>query len=460
MSKRKLTYKDFKKYFSNHLQNEDKHAFEKEMMQDAFEEEAFDGLSQLSQFELGNDIAELKSNIYSRTQKRRRLTPAWFKYAASVLILVGVGLSLVYINSNFWQNSELKEQISQEMEIADSVLLDAAQESEKLADIKKDSVVESPENMIADNRKLKEQDVSEDLVLEIVEDHIEIEVADEIADKEVDEIEEDQQYALVDYEVEETVIDENGYVAAAEEPTEIVAAEQALQGIASGVSVEGNAKPSRKAKAKRLATINKTKTIKGKVLGLEDGLTIPGVSIVLKGSPTIGTTTNIDGEFSITIPEDDEELRTLIASFVGMETAEISLEDDSSLMVYMENSAMGLDEVIVSGIASGLEKDEVKIRVDAYPSETVTRLKYKRQIEEDLDYSKFTDFPGKHKIKVSFTVYSDGSLSGFSFKNSPDQVFSSEILRLIKEIGNWIPATLNDNNISSQVKLTLKIIVE
>jgi len=460
MSKRKLTYQDFKKYFSNHLQNEDKHAFEKEMMKDAFEEEAFDGLSQLSQFELGNDIAELKSEIYNRTQKTQRITPVWFKYAASVLILVGVGLSLVYVNSNFWQDSALKEQISQEMEIADSVLFDAQQENEKLAGIKTDSVSESPENMIADNRKLKEEDASEEGVLEIVEDNFEIEVVDEFAVEEIVEIEDDQQFALADYEDAEIVLDETGYVAAAEEPAEIVSAEQKLQGIASGVSVEENAKPSKKAKVERLTSINKTKTIKGKVVGLEDGLTIPGVSIVLKGSPTIGTTTDIDGEFSMTIPEDDEELKTLIASFVGMENIEISLEDDSTLMVYMETSEMGLDEVIVSGVASGVEKDEPKVRVDAYPSESLTRLKYKRLIENELDYSMFTDFPGKHKIKISFTVYYDGTLGGFSFKNAPDQVFSSEILRVVKEFGNWVPATLNEQNVSSQVKLTVKINVE
>jgi len=49
MSKKKLTYKDFINYFSNNLQNNDKHDFEKEMMRDAFEEEAFDGLSKLKE---------------------------------------------------------------------------------------------------------------------------------------------------------------------------------------------------------------------------------------------------------------------------------------------------------------------------------------------------------------------------------------------------------------------------
>ena len=75
MSKKKLTYNDFKKYFSNNLQDRDKHAFEKKMMQDAFEEEAFDGLSGLSEEELEEDIVKLKAGINKRTKQSRRIIP-------------------------------------------------------------------------------------------------------------------------------------------------------------------------------------------------------------------------------------------------------------------------------------------------------------------------------------------------------------------------------------------------
>ena len=66
MSRKKLTYKDFKAYFSNNLQSKAKHDFEKEMMRDAFDEEAFDGLSRLNHEELENDISDLKSGIITR----------------------------------------------------------------------------------------------------------------------------------------------------------------------------------------------------------------------------------------------------------------------------------------------------------------------------------------------------------------------------------------------------------
>ena len=96
MSKRKLTYKDFKQYFSNNLPNKDKHAFEKDMMQDNFEEEAFEGLSRLGDDELENDIAEIKLKINKRAKKTRTLIPIWYKYAASAVIIVGWRCSLAF----------------------------------------------------------------------------------------------------------------------------------------------------------------------------------------------------------------------------------------------------------------------------------------------------------------------------------------------------------------------------
>ncbi|MCD4678958.1 MAG: carboxypeptidase-like regulatory domain-containing protein [Bacteroidales bacterium] len=64
-----------------------------------------------------------------------------------------------------------------------------------------------------------------------------------------------------------------------------------------------------------------TKVITGKVTGSEDGKTIPGVSVVVKGT-TVGITTDLNGEYSLTVPED---AKALVFSFVGMKTQEIEL---------------------------------------------------------------------------------------------------------------------------------------
>jgi hypothetical protein len=59
-----------------------------------------------------------------------------------------------------------------------------------------------------------------------------------------------------------------------------------------------------------------TRTITGTVTSAEDGSTIPGVNIILKGT-AIGTTTDAKGKYSIQIPTSGG---TLVFSFIGLNT--------------------------------------------------------------------------------------------------------------------------------------------
>jgi len=51
--------------------------------------------------------------------------------------------------------------------------------------------------------------------------------------------------------------------------------------------------------------------ISGVVTSADDGLSIPGVSVIVKGT-TIGTTTDFDGKYSINVPEDGTTLVFLL----------------------------------------------------------------------------------------------------------------------------------------------------
>lgn len=478
MSKRKLTYKDFKNYFSNNLQNKDKQDFEKRMMQDAFEEEAFDGLSQLTESELEKDIAELKSGIIHRTKKTylsgrqsRRLVPAWFKYAASVVILVGIGLSILLLNNRFWQDSLLNEQISQEMEKADSIILEAEKEIQK-SDEKSiiDTSEKATKNLIAESRKPEKKKqakpVEKEIIIEdkqpvseafVTETDVEIEEIDPVLEiVEFDEAEEELA------EIAEVTVDFDTKAKESEEMAKVAESPTKNIMIRGTTSIPKSAKKTRTEQV--LASDGyKTKTIKGKVLGEEDELSIPGVSIVLKDNPTIGTTTNIDGEFSLTIP-DNEELKSLIASFVGMESIEISIENDTNLLVYMEADVLEMDEVVVTGVGISRESGDYSaaepVKINAKPPDGISFKKYKEQILENLDYSKLADFPGKHKIKISIDLTASGRISYIEVNNSPDEIFDIEIENVIEALGRWIPATNNEYNEASTVKFTLKIVVE
>ncbi len=75
------------------------------------------------------------------------------------------------------------------------------------------------------------------------------------------------------------------------------------------------------------------------------GAPLPGVTVLLKGT-TSGTVTDFDGGYTITeVPTD----ATLVFSFVGMRTQEISVSNQSTVNAVMEEEAIGLDEVVAVG---------------------------------------------------------------------------------------------------------------
>ena len=77
------------------------------------------------------------------------------------------------------------------------------------------------------------------------------------------------------------------------------------------------------------------------------GETLPGVSIVLKAFPSLGTTTDIDGNFVLQVPEDNE---SLLVSFVGMETLEVKLQEGvGQYDVILQPSNTELSEVVAVG---------------------------------------------------------------------------------------------------------------
>ncbi len=89
-----------------------------------------------------------------------------------------------------------------------------------------------------------------------------------------------------------------------------------------------------------------TRVISGTITSSDDKLPIPGVTVVVK-STTIGTTTNLDGKFVLTVPT---KYTVIAVSYVGMKTQEITITENAILDVVMEPDIMSMDEVVVTAI--------------------------------------------------------------------------------------------------------------
>jgi len=90
------------------------------------------------------------------------------------------------------------------------------------------------------------------------------------------------------------------------------------------------------------------RTITGTVLSADDNLGIPGAQVVVRGT-TIGTTTDINGRFSVNVPA---EATHLVFSFMGMETQEIFIGGQATIDVTLSSGAIGLGEVVVIGFGT------------------------------------------------------------------------------------------------------------
>lgn len=88
--------------------------------------------------------------------------------------------------------------------------------------------------------------------------------------------------------------------------------------------------------------------ISGRVVGSDDGLPLPQVSVFIKGT-TMGTPTNADGTYNLQVPNG---YNTLVFRFLGYVTQEIAVRGQPVIDVALAPDATSLGEVVVTGVAA------------------------------------------------------------------------------------------------------------
>jgi len=115
-----------------------------------------------------------------------------------------------------------------------------------------------------------------------------------------------------------------------------------------------------------------TNVVTGKVTSSVEGEgAIPGVAVAAKGT-TVGTITDLEGSYSLTVPEG---ATTLVFSYIGMKRQEIEIAGQSVIDVVMEPDLMGLEEVVVTALGISREKKSLGYATQQLGNEAVTTVK-------------------------------------------------------------------------------------
>ena len=95
------------------------------------------------------------------------------------------------------------------------------------------------------------------------------------------------------------------------------------------------------------------RVVSGKVTAQEDASSLPGVNVVLKGT-TIGTVTDSDGKYSLSVPAN---AGSLVFSFIGLKTIEVEIGERTVVDIQLGLDITQLSEIVVVGYGSQIKQD-------------------------------------------------------------------------------------------------------
>ena len=90
-------------------------------------------------------------------------------------------------------------------------------------------------------------------------------------------------------------------------------------------------------------------TVKGTVVD-DTGEPLIGATVQLKGAPGVATATDIDGNYTIKLP--DAKKNVLVFSYIGMDPKEVQVNGQTTINVTLTTNTTQLDEVVDAAITS------------------------------------------------------------------------------------------------------------
>ena len=440
--------KAHQRYLNDEMTSAERHAFEKRLLDDEFEQEALEGFSQLSEKDLRKDMDTLSKRLDERVKSKKQIS--FWGIAASISLLVGSVL-VIYLLLNSPTDSEIAMEKSEQ---EDTQIKQKEDEPPYKAVTGEEPTKETSEleNQIIADRQKKEQTAKENFatstkseqrsrVLTQENNERAISVSEASTDKTIEnpvskiaELEEVPPSELSFMDSEEAI----------EAPEEIGSSADNAQGMvrssvpASDMKTEGI-----------VARMDGLRTITGTIRATEDDAVVPGVNVNIKGS-SVGTITDIDGKYSVEIPDDEDV--TLVYSFIGLMTEEVKVNDEEVVDVKMETDLQELTEVVVTAKGKGKEQ-----KPGAKPKPFLGSKVYNEYLQEELRYP---ELPEEQRIsgtvKLRLTISENGLIEDIIILKSLGEIFDDEAIRLVSEGPGWLPAHKNDRPITNDVDVKIR----
>jgi TonB-linked SusC/RagA family outer membrane protein len=94
-------------------------------------------------------------------------------------------------------------------------------------------------------------------------------------------------------------------------------------------------------------------TVTGRIIDSATGEALPGVNVIIEGT-SAGTTTDVNGDFELSVPSLDV---TLIVSYIGYQRLEVPIDGRTELNIFLESEIIAGDELVVVGYGAMERRD-------------------------------------------------------------------------------------------------------
>lgn len=113
------------------------------------------------------------------------------------------------------------------------------------------------------------------------------------------------------------------------------------------------------------------RTVTGRVTSEDEPEGIPGVNILVKGS-MVGSITDIDGNYSVAVPEGST---TLVFSFVGYMPQEVNIGNRNTVDIVLQQDVNELSEVVITALGVERNRNELAYSAQEVDGDLITRTR-------------------------------------------------------------------------------------